>query len=125
MATTDIKPMQLEVIGDPGAPPIDSDHLARYTLGETQLEREVLQLFCDQIMSVVPRLNGAISTRDWKMAMHTLKGSGRAVGAWRLAAAAAAAERLDTVDLAVRHEAIRQVEDAAREVVEHVRQRSR
>jgi len=66
---------------------IDLDHLARMTLGERSLEREVLQLFDQQagmllerMTSEAPRIVAAIA--------HTLTGSARGVGAWKVAAAA-------------------------------------
>lgn len=72
--------------------PVDLRHLRRYTLGDLELEREVLGLFLEQL----PRSLGALATAsteaDWRMAAHALKGSGRAVGAWRIAAFAEEAE---------------------------------
>jgi HPt (histidine-containing phosphotransfer) domain-containing protein len=72
---------------------IDLDHLARMTLGEAKLEREVLQLFdqqvemlLDHMTSETPRVTAAFA--------HTLVGSARGIGAWKLAAAAEAVERI-------------------------------
>jgi HPt (histidine-containing phosphotransfer) domain-containing protein len=80
--------------GLPGsAPPIDHGHLRRYTMGDQQLEREVLDLFAGELPKTMAALHAAKSEREWKIATHTLKGSARTVGAWRLASAAAAAER--------------------------------
>ena len=70
------------------ARPIDSAHLARYTLGDASLEREILGLFIAQAPQTLARLREADSERSWREAAHTLKGSARAVGAWRLAKAA-------------------------------------
>jgi HPt (histidine-containing phosphotransfer) domain-containing protein len=74
--------------------PVDLVHLSRYTLGERELEREVLKLFCRQSLIYVERLREARSDKDWKDAAHSLKGSASAIGAWRAAAAAARAEAL-------------------------------
>jgi HPt (histidine-containing phosphotransfer) domain-containing protein len=74
--------------------PVDLVHLSRYTLGERELEREVLELFCSQSLIYVERLREARSDKDWKDAAHSLKGSASAIGAWRAAAAAARAETL-------------------------------
>jgi len=74
--------------------PVDLEHLARYTLGERALEREVLELFCTQSVLYLDQLRAAMSDRDWKNAAHSLKGSARAVGAWRAAQAAERAEAL-------------------------------
>lgn len=74
--------------------PVDLVHLSRYTLGERELEREVLELFCSQSLIYIERLRAARSDKDWKDAAHSLKGSASAIGAWRAAAAAATAEAL-------------------------------
>ena len=73
--------------------PVDLKHLRRYTLGNASLEREVLGLFLSQLPSTLAALGEARSEKDWKIAAHTLKGSGRAVGAWRIARIAEHAER--------------------------------
>ncbi len=77
--------------------PVDIKHLRRYTLGDVALEREVLTLFINQLPATISALGTAICDKDWKMAAHTLKGSGRAVGAWRIARIAEQAERTDFI----------------------------
>lgn len=72
--------------------PIDLKHLRRYTLGDAGLEREILDLFFAQLPTTIAALAGAADQKEWKMAAHTLKGSGRAVGAWRIARIAEQAE---------------------------------
>ena len=74
--------------------PVDLVHLSRYTLGDRALEREVLELFCVQSAIYVDRLRAASSDKEWTDAAHSLKGSARAIGAWRAAAAAEDAEAL-------------------------------
>lgn len=74
--------------------PVDLAHLSRYTLGERALEREVLELFCTQSVLYLEQLRGAMSDQAWKDAAHSLKGTARAVGAWRTAQAAERAEAL-------------------------------
>jgi HPt (histidine-containing phosphotransfer) domain-containing protein len=74
-------------------PIIDHDHLARYTLGDQALEREVLRLFVDQIPLTLEALDAATNDADRFRAAHTLKGSARAVGAVRLADVAVRLER--------------------------------
>jgi HPt (histidine-containing phosphotransfer) domain-containing protein len=78
----------------PPARPVDLVHLSHYTLGERALEREVLELFCTQSVLYLEQLRAAMSDKDWKDAAHSLKGSARAVGAWRAAQAAERAEAL-------------------------------
>jgi HPt (histidine-containing phosphotransfer) domain-containing protein len=75
--------------------PIDRAYLARFTLGNAALEREVLELFATQTPVYVAQLRAAITRREWKDASHALKGSASAIGARRLADLAAAAEVLD------------------------------
>lgn len=75
--------------------PIDRAYLARFTLGSTALEREVLELFALQTMLYVEQLRAATTSKAWKDAAHTIKGSARAVGARRLASLAQVAEQLD------------------------------
>ncbi len=70
---------------------IDLEHLARMTLGDRGLEAEVLTLFEQQATILLARM------RDFSPAAvaafaHTLKGSARGIGAWRVAHAAAGVE---------------------------------
>ena len=98
-------------------PALDRKHLARYTLGDEALEREVLGLFKADTPHRIAALRLAGTDRDWKMAAHTLKGSSRAIGAWRLANSAAAAEALGGIsDRDACQRAIHLVELAADEV---------
>jgi HPt (histidine-containing phosphotransfer) domain-containing protein len=75
--------------------PVDLVHLARQTLGDEALEREVLSLFVSQSEIFLGRLRGAKSADSWRMAAHTIKGSARNIGAWGLADAAFAAEQTE------------------------------
>ena len=72
--------------------PINHDHLAKYTLGDVELEREILALFVEQLPRLIDQLEGAATEHDWYVAAHTLKGSARAVGAENLGDLAALAE---------------------------------
>ena len=47
------------------------------------LEQEILALFIEQAPVTIDALKHAHTKRDWSIAAHTLKGSARAVGAWR------------------------------------------
>ena len=71
--------------------PIDLVHLARTTLGDRGLEREVLQLFDRQSTLLIARMRAAGPAGVATLA-HTLKGSARGIGAWRVARAAEALE---------------------------------
>src|ERR1700761_6501771 len=81
--------------------PIDSGPLRRMTLGDTELEREVLAMFAAQTAGLMDRLQPVPC--DGMMLAHTLKGSARGIGAFRVADAA---EWLE--------EALRHGEDPAR-----------
>lgn len=71
---------------------IDDEHLERITLGDRRLEREVLHIFVRQSAMMLERISsgqpGALG-----MAAHTLVGSARGIGAWRVAHAAETLER--------------------------------
>lgn len=70
--------------------PIDLEHLRRMTLGDAGLECEVLGMFCVQAAQAVDTL--AALPRDAGLLAHTLKGSARAIGAFRVADAASRLE---------------------------------
>lgn len=73
---------------------LDLSHLRRYTLDDMALQKEVLDLFRMHIETSLEALgNSCPDASAWRMAAHTLKGSARAVGAFRLAQAAERAER--------------------------------
>jgi HPt (histidine-containing phosphotransfer) domain-containing protein len=74
---------------------IDLVHLARTTLGDRGLEREVLQLFERQSTILIARMRSAAPAGMATLA-HTLKGSARGIGAWRVARAAEALETAGT-----------------------------
>lgn len=71
--------------------PIDFEHLARMTLGDSGLECEVLTMFVAQSTGLLDRLT-PLPPEAGNLA-HTLKGSARAIGAF---AVAEAAGRLET-----------------------------
>lgn len=74
--------------------PVDLVHLARYTLGNRSLEREVLVLFHAQCEIYLQRLKEAVDDKGWAEAAHTIKGSARGIGAWPIAKSAESAETL-------------------------------
>ncbi|MFT3730725.1 MAG: Hpt domain-containing protein [Hyphomicrobium sp.] len=101
---------------DAGDLPVDLAHLDRYTLGDKALEAEVLGLYLGQLSETIAALRSAVTARDWKIAAHTLKGSSRAVGAWRIATLAENAEGLASGGgTTARSEAISKLEAAASE----------
>jgi HPt (histidine-containing phosphotransfer) domain-containing protein len=74
--------------------PIDWAHLSRFTLDDEALEHEVLALFAMDAPRYLAKMITARDRKDWVEAAHTLKGSARAVGAWKVAECAEAAESL-------------------------------
>ncbi len=75
--------------GPPSA--IDGTHLSRMTLGDRRLEREVLEIFMRQSALMLDRIASGGSAAA--AAAHTLLGSARGIGAWRVARAAERLER--------------------------------
>jgi phage-related baseplate assembly protein len=74
--------------------PVDLTHLARYTMGNDAVEREVLELFRRQTRLYFDRLSQAGSDDAWREAARVLKASARGVGAWQILETAQAAEQL-------------------------------
>ncbi|MFA5958776.1 Hpt domain-containing protein [Hyphomicrobium sp.] len=103
--------------------PLDLNHLRRYTLGDEALEAEVLGLFLAQLPETIASLRSAATERDWKIAAHALKGSSRAVGAWRIATLAQEAEALACgAEPEACSEAISRLEAAASEASDFVKE---
>jgi HPt (histidine-containing phosphotransfer) domain-containing protein len=92
------QPQQLPPAADGQA--IDVEHLARMTLGETSLEREVLALFERQAEILLPRIKADAKGAAAAGLAHTLKGSASSIGAFRVARAAAAVEQATDQGLA-------------------------
>jgi HPt (histidine-containing phosphotransfer) domain-containing protein len=67
---------------------IDVTHLARMTLGDASLEREVLRLFDRQAEMLLARMRMPGPAAAAAAHAHTLKGSSSGIGAWKVAKAA-------------------------------------
>jgi HPt (histidine-containing phosphotransfer) domain-containing protein len=67
--------------------PVDLAHLARQTMGDRDLEQEVLTLFVQHAVSVRDRIAGA-DVKERLLLAHGLKGSARGVGAFAIAGCA-------------------------------------
>jgi HPt (histidine-containing phosphotransfer) domain-containing protein len=72
-------------------PVIDFDHLSDMTFGDLALQTEVLELFDRQADLLLTRMQ-QVSPAGVASLAHTLAGSARGIGAWRVAAAAEALE---------------------------------
>jgi HPt (histidine-containing phosphotransfer) domain-containing protein len=84
---------------------LDREHLARMTLGEASLEREVLALFERQTELLLPRIRGATPPQAATLA-HTLKGSALGIGAFAVARAAAGVEQASRAELSAAIDAL-------------------
>jgi HPt (histidine-containing phosphotransfer) domain-containing protein len=71
---------------------LDEVHLGRMTLGDRVLEREILEIFVRQAAIMIERVANAEPTLA-AAAAHTLMGSARGIGVWRVAKAAERLER--------------------------------
>lgn len=111
----------------PDAPAIDFVHLARQSLGDRELEVELLRLFERQAARIagelaMPDLSRGARGERLDLA-HTLKGSARAVGATGVAEACAVYEdlvRTDSAagDLAAATRNLARAVDAARALID-------
>ncbi len=79
--------------------PVDLVHLSRLTLGNRDLEQEVLQLFIRQSSIYLKRLSEASDQKSWCDAAHTIKGSAVGIGAWKVAEIAEAIEQVQKAEI--------------------------
>jgi HPt (histidine-containing phosphotransfer) domain-containing protein len=121
IATDDRIVGQVDSREDAGTKPIDMTYLRRFTGGNEELEIDVLSLFVEAAPNYLKSLDEACTAKEWHDAAHTLKGSARAIGAWRVARAAENAEKLrfDT-DQDRRHFAIDTAYEAAHEALKFI-----
>jgi HPt (histidine-containing phosphotransfer) domain-containing protein len=62
--------------------PIDLNHLHSQTLGNKQLQREVLKLFLGHSLAQYEAIRNAKTITERKQAAHSLVGSARGIGAF-------------------------------------------
>ncbi len=72
--------------------PIDLVHLSRQTMGDRELEREVLQLFVQQAVTVRDQIVNA-NAKERLFLAHGLRGSAQGVGAFGIAECAGEIEK--------------------------------
>lgn len=97
---------QVPAAGVSATPLLDRAYLGRFTLGNADLEREVLGLFADQAPNYLARMQAAATQQDWREAVHTLKGSAAAVGAVMVARLAEDVERISPPEAGPAREAL-------------------
>ncbi|MCO5163467.1 MAG: histidine kinase [Mesorhizobium sp.] len=86
--------------------PVDLVHLARQTLGDRDLEREVLALFVQQATMVRERISAA-NASERKFLAHGLRGSAAGIGAFAVAKTASEIEHDPDADSLLLHLAAR------------------
>ncbi len=64
---------------------LNFEHLAQYTCGDDNLEQSLLVLFKEQAILQFDTIVSSNSQDNWKIAVHTLKGSARSIGAGQVA----------------------------------------
>lgn len=83
------------------ARPIDLSHLASQTMGDREVEREVLGMFVEQAKTVRKKIGDA-DMKERLFLAHALKGSARGIGAFAIAEWASAVEDSPTDRMVIR-----------------------
>lgn len=117
----DINEARPKTVGDSDEYPLDLAHLARQTLGDEALEREVLRLFAEQAEDLRARIATAGDEERRRLA-HRLTGAARGIGAFRLAECAAQLE-VDAAATATVDRLLLLIDDALAVVKERSEQR--
>ncbi len=73
--------------------PVDLVHLSKLTMGDRDLELEILKLFLVQIPNYLEMIKSAKTDEEIYVAAHTIKGAASNVGAFPLADLARNAEK--------------------------------
>lgn len=79
--------------------PVDLVHLSRLTMGDRDLELEVLKMFLAQIPHYIEMMKSAKTDDEIYVASHTIKGAASNVGAFKLADLARSAEQSRVFDI--------------------------
>ena len=72
---------------------VDLDHLHRQTMGDRQLQREVMSIFIRHSAEQIARMKTAESVEERREAAHALVGAAKGVGAFAVAAIAGENEK--------------------------------
>jgi len=81
--------------------PVDLVHLSRLTMGDRNLELDLLKMFSAQINQYQESLKACNDAVQTKRAVHTIKGAARSIGAMRLSEIAESAEETGIADHAM------------------------
>jgi HPt (histidine-containing phosphotransfer) domain-containing protein len=93
--------------------PLDLNHLYNQTLGDRNLQREVLKLFLERAADQIERLKAADDLDERRQLAHGLVGSARGIGAFSVAYVASEIE-LAKGPVTGRMRALEAAADAAR-----------
>ncbi len=96
--------------------PVDLVHLAKQTMGDRELEDEVLGIFLSQCDLYIGEFKQAGDTESRRRAAHRIKGSAKGLGAWELAEIAEEAEQPGFTKLESLEAAARRVSDYIHEI---------
>ncbi len=80
--------------------PVDLVHLSCQTMGDEELERDVLGIFVKQSSIYLKQLREAREAEVARQYAHQLKGAAKGIGAWELARIAEEVELSGKADLA-------------------------
>ncbi len=83
---------------------VDWDIFSRYTMGDRDLQRDVVQIFRTHSREYLSDLKYAADAKSWHFAAHKLKGTARSLGAVNLDRLATEAEAMDLVIHNRKHE---------------------
>lgn len=102
--------------------PIDLVHLSRQTFGNKELENEVLNLFISYTRQCLIRLETAQTGKEWADVLHTIKGSARGVGAWKVGGCVEIYEKqADQLSEAEKQEAISKIKEEIETTIDYIR----
>lgn len=96
---------------------LDLAYLRQQTAGDADLERDLLALLLSQCASLLPLLTCPDDEARRRSAAHSLRGAAAALGARRLAAAAAEIEAGKKPSIAI-EQAVEEVREAIRPLLE-------
>lgn len=91
--------------------PIDLVHLSRLTMGDKDLEMDVLKMFLAQIPNYLEKIKLAQTDDEIYVISHTLKGAASNVGAFNLADIARNAEQSGQFDQEVVMQEMQKITD--------------
>ena len=91
---------------------IDFGHLDLFTRGRAEVEEDLLGNFVSGAETYLKLLRTAPDGKQWRDALHALKGAARGIGATQVAGLAEAAERVRVSDSAGRAAALARLGEA-------------